>query len=62
MNSVHTANKLYELHKKAHPDSQLSLRAIRTAIKSGELPSIKAGNRRLVDWDVFTGWLEGRRQ
>ena len=61
MSPLYTAGRLYERHKRNCPDSQLSLRAIRSAVRSGELPSIRAGNRRLVSWDVFSEWLKGGR-
>lgn len=54
-----SAKRLYQLHKTACPDSLLSERAIRMAIKDGSLPSVPCGNRRLVRLDVFEAWTRG---
>ena len=50
---------LYQLHKQSCPDSMLFTRAIREAVRSGELPSVKSGNRRLIRLDVFEKWQGG---
>lgn len=54
-----TAKKLYLHHREMCPDSLLSERAIRMAIKDGSLPSVPSGNRRLVRLDVFEAWTRG---
>lgn len=55
----YTIEKLYALHKEQCPDSQLSKRAIRSAVSSGALPSVQIGNRRLIRLDVFEEWQKG---
>ncbi len=50
---------LYEKHREENPSSMLSERAIRQAVKAGELPSISAGNRALINTETFTAWLNG---
>lgn len=52
-------SKTYKRHKQDHPDSALSERAIRLAIKGNELPVIRAGNRSLICDEVFELWLRG---
>lgn len=54
-----TAKRLYLRHKADCPESLLSERAIRNAIKDGSLPSVPCGNRRLVRVDVFERWTKG---
>lgn len=54
-----TVPKLYRRHKSECPDSALSLRAIRNACKSGNLPCIKSGNRVLVSVENFEKYLAG---
>lgn len=55
----YTIERLYRLHKSECPDSQMSKRAIRRAVDSGELPSIRVGNRRLIRLDRFEAWQGG---
>ena len=57
----YTIEKLYDLHKKACPDSQLSKRAIRQAVADGALPSVKVGNRHLIRIDLFEAWQGGEK-
>lgn len=52
-----TIRETYLKHIKEYPDSQLSLNSIRSAVLSGELKSISAGTKRLINWDVFNNWL-----
>ncbi|MDI9493759.1 MAG: hypothetical protein QM289_04670 [Bacillota bacterium] len=59
MAALYTINKIYKKHHQEYPDSVLSERAIRLAIKRGELPSIKTGNRALVCGEVFEQWIKG---
>lgn len=56
---MYTTRRLLERHKEHSPDSMLTERTIRNAIKNGELPSIKSGNRSLVRFDIFEKWLRG---
>ena len=57
-----TINKLFQKHKDAYPDSALSLKAIRRAVKSGELPSVESGNRKLICEENFNKWLKGKAE
>ena len=59
MAALYTINKIYKKHHQEYPDSVLSERAIRLAIKRGELPSIKTGNRALACGEVFEQWIKG---
>lgn len=60
--SLLSIRAIYELHKKECPDSMLSERAIRQAVKAGDLPSISAGNRSLINTETFSAWLRGERR
>ena len=55
----YSIKKLYALHKRDCPDSQISLNAIREAVNSGRLPFIEVGNRKLIRLDVFEKWQSG---
>lgn len=55
----YSIEKLYALHKSQCPDSMISKRAIREAVSSGELPSVRIGNRRLIRLDIFEKWQAG---
>lgn len=57
--SMYSIKRLVEIHKKACPDTMLSERAVRNAVRCGQLPSIKSGNRYLIRADVFDKWLRG---
>lgn len=54
-----TIRKTFERHRAENPDSQVSEKAIRRAVRTGELPSIQAGNRALICWDTFEAWRRG---
>jgi hypothetical protein len=54
-----TIPSIYKKHKSQNPGSALSLRAIRNACKSGQLPLIQSGNRTLVAWENFEKFLSG---
>ena len=54
-----TIRKTYDRHKKESPDSMISEKAIRTAVKTGDLPSVKIGNRVLISWETFEAWRRG---
>lgn len=55
----YSIERLYEIHKQECPDSMISKRAIREAVASGELPSIRIGNRKLIRLDIFERWQGG---
>lgn len=54
-----TIRKLFERHRAENPDSAISEKAIRAAVRDGSLPHIKVGNRCLICWDVFESWRRG---
>lgn len=54
-----TIRATHERHKQENPDSMISEKMIRAAVKSGDLPSVKAGNRALISWQTFENWRQG---
>lgn len=46
---MRTIPKAYEEVKRADPNTSLTLRALRRMVKSGEVPCIMVGTKRLVD-------------
>ncbi len=54
-----TIRKLFERHKTENPDSAISEKAIRAAVRSRELPAVMVGNRALIAWDTFEAWRRG---
>ena len=54
-----TIRATYERHKKENPDTMISEKMIRTAVSSGDLPAVMAGNRALICWDTFEAWRRG---
>ncbi|GAB1476447.1 hypothetical protein MASR2M70_12810 [Bacillota bacterium] len=59
MGSLLSISKIHKKHLTEHPDSILSERAIRQAVKSGTLPVIWAGNRALICDVTFDYWIKG---
>lgn len=58
-NSSLTIRRILKRHKEECPDSMISERAIRNAVRCGELPSVKVGNRSLIAWQSFEAWRKG---
>lgn len=54
-----TIRKTYDRHKAESPDSLISERMIRAAVRSGDLPAVHVGNRALICWDTFEAWRRG---
>lgn len=54
-----TIRKLFARHRAEQPDSEISEKGIRMAVKSGDLPSVKVGNRALISWKTFEAWRRG---
>lgn len=54
-----TIRKLHARHKQENPDSMISEKLLRAAVRSGELPSVTVGNRALVSWNAFERWRSG---
>lgn len=59
MSTLLSIHAMYGKHRRENPSSMLSERAIRQAVKSGELPAIRAGNRNLICDEIFLKWLVG---
>lgn len=57
MTKLRTINKAYDEIKAKDPDTAISRRMFRDIVKSGMIPSIKNGNRSLVDVDVAESCL-----
>lgn len=45
--------------KAKDPDTAITAYALRRMVKSGQVPSINAGNRYLVNMDVLERFLQG---
>lgn len=45
--------------RKEDPESSVTEYAVRSWIKSGDLPAVKSGNKYLVDMDVLRKFLAG---
>lgn len=54
-----TIEKMYRKHKAENPDSQIGKRAIRNAVRTGELKALRVGNRTLIEKTNFEKWLRG---
>lgn len=59
MKGSFTIRKTHEMHKEECPESMISEKAIRQAVKSGDLPAARVGNRALISWETFEAWRQG---
>ena len=50
---IRTIDKAYDEIKARDPETALSRELVRQMIKTGMVPSLKVGNRKLVDVDVL---------
>ena len=57
MTKLRTINKAYDEIKARDPGTAISRRMFRDIVRSGMIPSIKNGNRSLVDVDVAESCL-----
>jgi excisionase family DNA binding protein len=57
MSPAYTIPRLIEHYKGLFPDSQLSERAIRQAVKNGNLRAVFVGTRALITTENFERWL-----
>lgn len=48
---MRTLPEAFEELKKADPDTTYTLRALRAAVRNGEIPVINVGNKRLINLD-----------
>lgn len=60
-NGSYTIRKIHEIHLQENPDSMVSEKMIRAAVKDGSLPAVWAGNRALVSWVTFENWRQGNK-
>lgn len=51
--------KIHTKHRVENPESTLSERTIRQAVRNGNLPSIQAGTKKLICEEIFEKWLRG---
>lgn len=54
---MRTAQQVYDYLHKEDPESSISLWYIRSLMKKGEIPVIKAGSKYLINLDKFMGFL-----
>lgn len=57
---MRTAQQTYDLIHKEDPDSSISLWYIRSLVKQGKIPAIKAGCKYLINFDKFMEFLNGK--
>lgn len=56
---MRTAQQVYNQIHQEDPESSVSLWYIRSVIKQGKFPVIKAGNKFLINYDRFLEYLAG---
>lgn len=54
---MRTAQQLYDEIHRDDPDSSISLWYIRSLIKQGKIPVVKAGCKYLINYDKFMDYL-----
>lgn len=59
MNVMRTLKQAVNELKAADPCSAVSYNTLYIWVRSGILPSVKAGSRYLIDMDVLTSFLKG---
>lgn len=57
MPRMRTAGGLLELIKAQDPETEVTLHYIRQIIKSGAIPSVAVGRKKLVDADAFLAYM-----
>lgn len=50
---MRTVPEAFRELKKADPNTAYTLRALRAAVKKGEIPVVSVGNKRLINLDTF---------
>lgn len=53
MNRIRTIDKAYEEIKAKDPETAITRYLVRAMVNQGVIPSIKTGNKKLVDVDVL---------
>ncbi len=56
---MRTIPKAYDEVKKADPNTNLTLRALRRMVNNNEIPFVMVGTKRLVDLDLLFNVLSG---
>ena len=56
---MRTAQQVYDEIHKEDPESSVSLWYIRSVIKQGKVPILKAGTKFLINYDRFLEYLAG---
>ena len=54
---MRTMPECMQMLRELDPGTALTLTALRRKVKSGELPSVKIGNKRLVNFDLLVELL-----
>ena len=54
-----TIRKLLQRHREENPETCISEKMLRAAVRSGSLPCVNAGNRSLISWQTFENWRAG---
>lgn len=50
---MRTIPKAYEQLKKIDPESCITMRSLRKMVKCGDIPTVKIGNKTLINYDLF---------
>ena len=54
---MRTMPECIQMLKELDPDTALTLTALRRKVKCGEIPSVKIGNKRLINFDMLVDIL-----
>lgn len=54
---IRTIDQAYDELKKRDPDTAISRHMVRQLVKTGIVPSIQSGNKKLVDVDVLEQYV-----
>ena len=54
---MRVAREIYDLLRQADPQSRVSMRTIRLMASSGQVPTVRAGNRVLINYDAIISLL-----
>ena len=60
--TIRTINKAYEELKARDPETSITKNLLREMVKQEIIPSVRAGNRYLVDVDVIEQFFENTTQ
>lgn len=59
---VRTIDKAIEELRKKDPDTPVTAYTLRRWIKSGVIPSVKSGNKYLVNMEILENYLKGNTE